>query len=136
MIGGNFSRLSVWQGILRYDSRNKLVASGKMEIIGWTSSKLNFLFCIKGHYRGSEKIIYSSFSPNVILGLYKCNYSLTVKELKLHLALKELKLHLALWRQLGGWCGPRWKWVWHHWSIEWEKLFANCISDEFYTQYI
>ena len=24
-----------------------------------------------------------------------------------------LKLHLALWRQSWGWCGPRWKWVWH-----------------------
>ena len=40
----------------------------------------------------------------IILGLYKCNYSLTVKE---------LKLHSALWRQLRGWCGPQWKWVWY-----------------------
>ena len=38
----------------------------------------------------------------IILGLYKCNYSLTVKE---------LKLHSALWRQPRGWCGPQWKWV-------------------------
>ena len=40
----------------------------------------------------------------IILGLYKCNYSLTGKE---------LKLHSALWRQLWGWCGPLWKWAWH-----------------------
>ena len=33
----------------------------------------------------------------IILGLCKCNYSLTVKE---------LKLHSALWRQLWSWCGP------------------------------
>ena len=73
MIGGNFSRLSVWQGILRYDSGNKLVASGKMEIIGWTSSKLNFFFffCIKGHYQGSEKITYSG---GVKLILTQCNF--------------------------------------------------------------
>ena len=42
----------------------------------------------------------------IISGLYKCNCSLTAKE---------LKLHLALWRQPRGWCGPRWKWVWHPW---------------------
>ena len=24
-----------------------------------------------------------------------------------------LKLHLALWRQLRGWCGPGWKWIWY-----------------------
>ena len=46
----------------------------------------------------------NSFSLNVILGLYKCNYSLTVKE---------LKLHWALWRQPWGWYGPQWKWFWH-----------------------
>ena len=40
----------------------------------------------------------------IMLGLCKCNYSLTVKE---------LKLHSALWRQLWGWYGPRWKRVWH-----------------------
>ena len=40
----------------------------------------------------------------IILGLYKYNYSLIVKE---------LKLHLFLWRQLQGWSGPWWKWVWH-----------------------
>ena len=40
----------------------------------------------------------------IILGLYKCNYSLTVKE---------LKLHPALWRQPQSWCGPWWKWVRH-----------------------
>ena len=28
----------------------------------------------------------------------------------------DLKLHVALWRQLWGWCGPQWKWVWHPWS--------------------
>ena len=42
----------------------------------------------------------------VILGLYKCNCSLTVEE---------LKLYSALWRQPQGWCGPQWKWVWHPW---------------------
>ena len=26
-----------------------------------------------------------------------------------------LKLDLALWRQPWGWCGSRWKWVWHPW---------------------
>ena len=35
----------------------------------------------------------------IIFGLYKCNYSLTVKE---------LKLHSALWRQPWGWCDPQW----------------------------
>ena len=40
----------------------------------------------------------------IILGLYKCNYSLTVKE---------LKLRSALWRQLQGGHGPQWKWAWH-----------------------
>ena len=38
----------------------------------------------------------------IILGLCKCNYSLTVKE---------LKLHSALWRHPRGWCGPWWTWV-------------------------
>ena len=38
----------------------------------------------------------------IILGLYKSNYSS---------AAKELKLHSALWRQPRGWCGPGWKWV-------------------------
>ena len=28
---------------------------------------------------------------------------------------KVLKLHSALWRQRRGWCGSRWKWVWHPW---------------------
>ena len=27
-----------------------------------------------------------------------------------------LKWHSAIWRQLQGWCGPWWKWVWHSWS--------------------
>ena len=40
----------------------------------------------------------------IIVGLYKCNYSLTVKD---------LKSHSALWRQPQGWRGPRWRWVWH-----------------------
>ena len=40
----------------------------------------------------------------IILGLYKYNYSLTVKE---------LKLHLALWRQSRGWYVSQWKLVWH-----------------------
>ena len=40
----------------------------------------------------------------IILELYKCNYSLTVKG---------LKLHLALQRQPRGWCGPGWKWHQH-----------------------
>ena len=48
----------------------------------------------------------------IILGLYKHNYSLTVKE---------LKLHLALWRHPQGWCGPRWKWVWHPCHKPWGK---------------
>ena len=39
----------------------------------------------------------------IILGLYKCNYSLTVKE---------LKWHSVLWRQPWGWCGLQWKGVW------------------------
>ena len=39
----------------------------------------------------------------IILGLYKCNYSLTVEE---------LKLHSALWRQPQDWWGPWWKWIW------------------------
>ena len=40
----------------------------------------------------------------IMLGLYNCNYSLTVEE---------LQLYSALWRQLRGWCGPQCKWVWH-----------------------
>ena len=40
----------------------------------------------------------------IMLGLYNCNYSLTVKE---------FKLHLTVLRQWGGWYGPRWTWVWH-----------------------
>ena len=43
----------------------------------------------------------------IILGLYKSNCSLT---------LKELKLHSALWKQPRGWSGPQWKRVWHSWS--------------------
>ena len=50
----------------------------------------------------------------IILGLYKCNYSLTVKE---------FKLHSALWRQSQGWCGPRWEWVWHPWSKRYLPTF-------------
>ena len=43
-------------------------------------------------------------SAKIISGLYKCNFSLTVEE---------LKLHLAFWRQPWRWCSTRWKWVWH-----------------------
>ena len=40
---------------------------------------------------GHISLLVAFKGPNVISGLYKCNYSLTVKE---------LKLHPALWRQL------------------------------------
>ena len=55
--------------------------------------------------------------PNKILGLYKCNYSLTVKD---------LKLDSAFWRQLRGWCGPWWKWVWRPCS----RIFFYWIERE------
>ena len=42
-----------------------------------------------------------------------------------------LKLHSALWRQLRGWCGPRWKWVWHP-NVKASKLKFNQKSGESY----
>ena len=59
-------------------------------------------------HRGPHQLCGCLQRSDTILGLYKCSYSLTVKE---------WKLHSALWRQLRGWCGPWWKWVWHLWSI-------------------
>ena len=40
-----------------------------------------------------------------------------------------LKLHSALWRQLWGWCGPRWKWVPHPCHRSW----GSSTPDEFPT---
>ena len=54
----------------------------------------------------------------IILGLYKCNYSLTIKK---------LKLHSALWRQLQGWYDPRWTWVW----LPWYGIFVLCENSHY-----
>ena len=58
----------------------------------------------------------------VILRLYKCNYSLTIKE---------LKLHSALWRQPQGWCDPQWKWVWHPCPVRMNYWFINVDGAQF-----
>ena len=42
-----------------------------------------------------------------------------------------LKLHSAFWRQPWGWCGPRWKWVWHPCSNG-QSIYLN-LSLKLYT---
>ena len=49
-----------------------------------------------------------------------------------------LKWHLALWRQLWGWCGAQWKWVWHpilyKMSDTGEKLYKIIIKQSRRTE--
>ena len=77
------------------------------------------IFWILFYFCCSKWVSFTSISSEIILGIYKCNYSLTVKE---------LKLHSAFWRQIWGWCGPQWKWVWHPWS---RVLFCSFLWDIF-----
>ena len=60
--------------------------------------------CQTHSHRGPHQPCGGLQKAEIILGLHKCNYSLTVKE---------LKSHSTLWRPPQSWCGPRWKWVWH-----------------------
>ena len=97
-----------WVQALRYEVISFLKMFISHPSIPWISYQ-NVPHFIMAFMPGTVLFIYiASFQldqgSEIILGLYKCNYSLTVKE---------LKLHLALWRQLPGWCGPPWKWIQH-----------------------
>ena len=49
--------------------------------------------------------------PHSCLQRAECNFnSLKLRSSYIYTV---LKLCSALWRQLWGWCGPQWKWVWH-----------------------